>query len=66
MATITVRIDENGTPHIETKGFRGKACTQAVEKVLADLKKQGINVTNEKVTYTPEYYQTAVQQTVRS
>lgn len=64
--TITVRIDENGNPHIETKGFKGKACTQAVDKLLADMKRQGLEVKTTDIKYTQEYYQAAVQQTVKA
>jgi hypothetical protein len=38
----------DGEAHLETKGFEGKSCTEAVAFLLEDAK-------NQKVTFKPEY-----------
>ena len=55
--TIVAKIDAKGNVFIETKGFKGKACAETVEKILANMKANGVDAKTGKIDYTPDYYQ---------
>lgn len=51
MRNITITIDETGAIEMEANGFKGKACEQKMEALIAAL---GVPVTSRK---KPEYFQ---------
>lgn len=55
--TIVAKVDTKGNVYIETKGFKGKACAETVERILRNMKAAGVDATTEKVDYTPDYFQ---------
>jgi hypothetical protein len=63
--TIIARVDKKGQVQLETKGFKGKACTETVERVLRNVKALGVDASTDKIDKTPEYYQQGVEQTTR-
>lgn len=64
MKQIEFEVSEDGSVKIKTKGFQGEACMKEVEKVLAELKKAGIDASTDKVEKTPEYYAAGTKQNV--
>jgi hypothetical protein len=51
MQEITVTIDENGQPVIETRGFKGKACTDATRGL-----EQALGFQEGPRQHKPEYF----------
>jgi hypothetical protein len=52
---IEIIITPDGI-RVDTKGFTGPACTETLEKILADLAEDGIEVTDRDLTKKRDYY----------
>lgn len=52
---IEITITPDGI-QVDAKGFTGPACTETIERILQDLKEDGIEVTDRDLTKKREYY----------
>jgi valyl-tRNA synthetase len=58
MREITATIGEDGAMTLDTKGFKGKACQEATDKILKELEVLGIGVEVKDDKKKAEYYET--------
>jgi hypothetical protein len=52
---IEIIITPDGI-QVDTKGFTGPACTETLERILADLAEDGIEVGDREITKKREYH----------
>jgi len=61
MVNMDIIITEDGELHIQTRGFKGKTCLAEVEKLLAALAEQGVEVKTVDIKETEEMRQDVKQ-----
>jgi len=58
---MTITVDEKGNITVDAKGFKGKACTDTLNKLLAELRKRGLEPEITHQTKKEEAYATGVR-----
>ena len=63
---LEIDIAPDGTLKVEAKGYRGGACIDALDKLLADLKQGGIETNIKDQKKKQEFYATSTKQEVKT
>ena len=63
---LEITVDKDGRLTIRQKGVAGPACLKDLDKIIASLKSNGVELSDKDTQKTPEYYRTTttVKETV--
>lgn len=63
---LEIDISPTGEFKVEAKGYRGAGCTDALDNLLEDLKRGGIETSIKDQKKKQEYYAAGTKQTIKT